>query len=93
MTLRDSSAGLDPAALVPGRDLVLDLPRAHGAVLPDGVLLDDRLAPRDRESLDREAAERLATWSAWRGGALAVDGCRVAHVWESELLAVTYSPV
>jgi hypothetical protein len=90
--VRPTSAGVDLSTLEPGCDLVLEAPRAHGDDLPFGVLLDDWLSPEARQSLDREATERLAAWRERRDLALTVGGVCLSEVWEVELLAEVFLP-
>jgi hypothetical protein len=75
-----------------GRDLLLDMPRAWGDTLPDGMLLDDLLSQEDRASLDREAIAGLATWRGSRDGPLTVEGTSLPQIWDQELLAEVFLP-
>jgi hypothetical protein len=90
--LRSTSAGVDPTSLEPGRDVVLDAPRAQALSLPFGVLLDDLLPTAVREDLDRRALEELKAWRAWRDRELTIDGVCLPHIWEVELLAEVFLP-
>jgi hypothetical protein len=90
--VRGSSAGSSPHDLRVGRDVVLDMPRAQGDELPRGVLLDDLLAPEQRDAIDREAIERLRAWRQRRDAELTVDGVCMPNIWEVELLAEVFLP-
>ena len=81
-----SSEGLDPEALEPGADLVLDAPGHHGTALMQGVLLDDWLGREQRAGVDRDAITALASWRERRDEALTQDGVRLPWVHEGELL-------
>jgi hypothetical protein len=86
------SVGVDPDALAPDRDLVIDPAPAHGASLPPGCALDDHLDMDARRAVDRIANEWLASWRArWRT-ALTTEGVDLTHVWEVELLARWFLP-
>jgi hypothetical protein len=82
-----SSRGVDPAALVPGGDLVLHAPAIHGAALPYGVLLDDWLDDSARTEIDQVALRALAAWRERRDADLTVDGACLPWVHEGELFA------
>jgi hypothetical protein len=86
------TAGLDPATLRPGADLVLDPLPEHGLALPHGVAVDDHLDAAARLRADREALAGLAAWRAAHGPALTVDGTDLGFVWEVELRAQCFLP-
>src|SRR5262245_39290796 len=90
--LRSTSAGVDPGSLEPGRDLVLQAPRAQGVSLPFGVLLDDLLPTAVREKIDRRAREELEVWRERRDTDLTIDGVCLPHIWEVELLTEVFLP-
>jgi hypothetical protein len=90
--LAASAAGADPRTFRPGRDLVLDLAREQGAVLPVGVLLDDCLSSAARARIDGEASAALASWRERRDADLTVDGVCLPHIWQVELLAEVFLP-
>src|SRR4051812_15993907 len=90
--LSASAAGADARILRPGRDLVLELAREQGAVLPVGVLLDERLSSAARAEIDAEAIAALASWRERRDADLTVDGVCLPHIWEVELLAEVFLP-
>jgi hypothetical protein len=85
--VHDSSAGLHPARLAPGHDLVLHAPGHHGATLPAGTLLDDWLTREDRAAVDLEANRHLVRWRKDNDAALTIRGVCLPHVHEGELLA------
>jgi hypothetical protein len=87
LVLRYTSDGLDAAALVPGRDLVLDVPLRHGLVLPAGCALDDHIPLAERTGVDADAKRLAASWRAGRGTELTVEGVDLAFAWEVELFA------
>jgi hypothetical protein len=86
------TGGLDPAALRPGADLVLDPLPEHGLALPHGVAVDDHLDAAARVRADREALAGLAAWRTAHGPALTVDGTDLGFVWEVELVAQCFLP-
>jgi hypothetical protein len=86
------TAGVDPATLRPGADLVLDPLPEHGLALPHGVAVDDHLDPAERLRADHEALAALAAWRAAHGPALTVDGTDLGFVWEVELRAQCFLP-
>jgi hypothetical protein len=90
--LRQTSAGLNPRTVEPGRDLVLEMPREQGVDLPFGVLLDDSLSAAGRDAIDREAIAALAAWRKRRDAELTVDGVCLPHIWELELLGEVFLP-
>lgn len=92
LRLHRTSAGADLVALRPGVDLVLDPLYEHGALLPDGVAVDDHLDAAARAQADREAGGELAAWHEARRVAFVVDGVDLAFVWEVELLAQCFLP-
>ena len=92
LVVHPGSTGLDPAALVPGRALVVAVDPAHGLALPRGAALEDHLDPAAGASVDAEARERLAAWRARRSAAFTVDGLDLSWVWEVELLAGCFLP-
>jgi hypothetical protein len=92
LRLHRTSAGLDPASLRPGTDLVLEVAREHALALPDGVAIEDHLNPTDRLDVDAAALRALAAWRAERGDQLRVDGIDLGHVAEVELIAVCFLP-
>ena len=86
------AAGLDPATLSPGSDLVLGADRGQADELAHGVLLDDWLDAGARGELDREARRRCAAWLERRAGALTVAGVPLGYVHELELYADVFVP-
>ena len=88
MRVHTTSRDLDPFALAPGSDLVLELDEAHGLDLPHGVLVDDHLSIEGRRAVDREALRALAEWRGLHDESLTVDGVCLPHLHEWALLAV-----
>ena len=84
------SAGLDPARLRSGEDLVLHAPAAHASDLEHGVLLDDWLDVAARRTIDAESIDALRTWTERHDEALTIGGVRLGWVHEGEL-SRTYS--
>lgn len=81
--LHTSSTGLEPRALKPGRDLVLELHPVHGTDVPDGVYVLDHLDPAARAAADRAAVE---AHEAWRAGLDATaEGLDWGFVWMLEV--------
>src|SRR5262245_8644394 len=80
------------AALQPGRDVILEIPRRWGETLPEGVLLDDLLSADAREAVDAEAISALARWRDARADQLTIDGTCLPVIWEHELLAEVFLP-
>lgn len=89
--VHDSSAGVDPGELEPGRDLVLHASGAHGAALAHGVLLDDWLTREELKGSDLQANRNLDGWRRRHDDALTVAGVCLPHVHEGELLATSSS--
>jgi hypothetical protein len=92
LTLHHGSLGLDPGALRPGRDLVLDPAWAHGVALPAGTVLDDHLEAADRQAIETGSRAALARWRELNRDYLTVDGVDLGHVAEVELLARCFVP-
>lgn len=85
MRLWATSEGLDPAGLVPGEDLVLDLDPLHGDTAPGGVYALDHLGVGERERVDRLARELLGAWCERAGDRLTRESIPWGWVWELEL--------
>jgi len=81
-----SDRGLDPSALRPGRDLVLEAHHGRAAAFEKGVLLDDWLDAPVRQAIDREADASLRRWRAARDAQLEVRGVPLPWVYEIQLL-------
>jgi hypothetical protein len=82
MRLHATSAGLEPAALTPGSDLVLDADPTHGVDLPAGTLVDDYLDLEARREVERTAAEVALRWRERMDPELTVEGLCLPLVWE-----------
>src|SRR3954453_8935162 len=85
MRIHTSSEGLDPAALVPGEDLVLALDERHGLDAPHGVVAHDHLDMSDRHAVDEAAVSAMRAWHAARDARLTVDGICLPFVWEHDI--------
>jgi hypothetical protein len=83
--VRTSSLGLDPDALVPGRDLVLDIDIGHGALLPEGVFAHDLLDVEERRHIDELTVRSLNQWRERFDARMTVDGVCWPWVWEWQL--------
>jgi len=86
--LHTSSAGLDPALLEVGRDLVLHLDPAHGTDAPQGTYVFDFLDAQARHAADRAALDAVHRWRALVSEALTVDGVDWSFVWVLPLYQV-----
>ena len=93
MRLHRSSAGLDPARLVPGEDLVLSFPHGHGEELPFGVAIRDHLDPDERGEIDGLALRSLRRWRSMHDEQLTQAGICWPFIWEWELFAEVFLPV
>jgi hypothetical protein len=80
------------ASAVAGRDLVLEVPLAHGTVLVRGAALDDHLDDASRGLADLRARERYERWRQQRAATLVVDFLDLASICELELLAQCFVP-
>jgi hypothetical protein len=80
-----TSRGLDPARLVPGRDLVLDIAPGQGLDVPQGVLVEDRLDTAVRAEIHRSGLPAIARCRAALDAALTVDGLCLPWLWELPL--------
>ncbi|MFL5886788.1 MAG: hypothetical protein ACJ77M_17090 [Thermoleophilaceae bacterium] len=85
MRIYTTSAGLDPAALVPGEDLVLALDERHGLDAPHGVVAHDHLDMSARHAVDEAAVSAMRAWHAARDAHLTVDGICLPFVWEHDI--------
>ncbi len=93
MRIYRTSRGLNPALLVPGQDLVLELEPAHGLDVPQGVLAHDHLSLEDRRRVDAAATDAFERWSKACGEQLTVEGVRLGWVWEGPLLTERFLPL
>src|SRR4051812_30123504 len=93
MRIFRTSRGLDPAALVPGRDLVLEAYEAHGLDLPQGVLAHDYLDPGARLAVDDACPEVLDRWAALSADRYTSRGICLPWVWEWELFGRAVLPL
>lgn len=84
MRIYSTSDGLDPAGLVPGEDLVLELDPGQGLDLPAGVLAHDYLGVEVRRAVDEAAQGALAGWRSVYDRAFTVDGVCLPWIWEIE---------
>ena len=82
LRLHTSSAGLDPGALVAGRDLVLHLHPVHGDDAPAGVYVLDHLDAAGRRAADQASLGTLADWRARFDGPLTVEGICWPFIWQ-----------
>lgn len=85
LRLHASSAGVDPAALVPGEDLVLELHPAHGTDAPDGTYVFDHVPAAARRGIDLAVLDALKAWRARLDAPLTEAGVCWPFVWHSEL--------
>jgi hypothetical protein len=87
LNLHTASFGADPAGLVPGTDVVLEVDMAHGHDLSHGVGCRDLLSNRERYHVDGLALEALNRWRAECDAAATVEGICWPYILELELLS------
>jgi hypothetical protein len=93
MRIFATSRGLDPRALVAGRDLVLEADEAHGLDLAPGVLAHDYLDQDVRLEIDDACPDVLDRWAALSADRYTSGGVCLPFVWEYELFAGTVLPL
>ncbi len=85
MRLHRTSTGLDPGALRPGHDLVLDLDPLHGVEAAHGTYVMDHLDAGGRRAADATAVAALAGWRERFDARLTVEGICWPLVWQLPL--------
>ncbi len=92
MRIHTTSTGLEPASLVPGADLVLELDDAHGVDVAEGVLAHDHLDLASRRAVDEATVDAVARWTQATDGPLTVDGVQLPWIWELDLIQDVFLP-
>jgi hypothetical protein len=92
MRVYKTSRGLDPATLIPGEDLVLEIDETHGLELAHGVLADDYLDLDARAQIDDACFGLPERWQKACGERFVAQDLWLPWLWESDLVSDAMLP-